>query len=110
MSDQKRPADDLIRFLREREKELNCLYRVEEILDDPEASLEDVCHEIIGVIPPSWQFPDVCRARITVDEFDFVPRDFIETPWVLKTDITIQEQTIGCLCVYYTKEMPNADK
>jgi len=110
MSDQKRPADDLIRFLREREKELNCLYRVEEILNDPEASLEEVCNEIIKVIPPSWQYPDVCRARITVDEFDFIPRDFKETSWVLKANITIQDQMIGSLYVYYVEEMPNADQ
>jgi len=110
MNDQNKPADDLIRFLQEREKELNCLYKIEELLNNPEANLEDVYYEIIKAIPPSWHYPDICQARITVDEIDYVPPDFTETPWVLETDITIQDQTIGCLCVYYTREMPNADQ
>jgi len=110
MDNQNRPADDLIRFLQEREKELNCLYKIEELLNNQEADLEDVYYDIIKVIPPSLQYPDVCQARITVDGIDYVQPDFAETPWVLKTDITIQDQNIGCLCAYYTREMPNANE
>ncbi len=110
MNNQNKPADDLIRFLQEREKELNCLYKIEELLNNQEADLEYIYNEIIKVIPPSMQYPDVCQAKITVDEKDYVLPDFTETQWVLKTEITIQDQTIGCLCVYYTREMPNADE
>ena len=40
-------SEALIRFFSEREKELECLYRIEEILKESEADLEDVYFNII---------------------------------------------------------------
>jgi pyruvate,water dikinase len=101
--------DTLIWFLSERAKELNCLYKIEELLNRPDATLADICQGVIEAIPPGWQYPDVCVARITMEGQTCQSPNFLETPWVQFADITVQDKKIGQLSVYYTAEMPRAD-
>ena len=101
--------DTLIWFLSERAKELNCLYKIEELLNRPDATLADICKGVIEAIPPGWQYPDVCVARITMEGHTCQSPNFMETPWVQFADISVQDKKIGRLSVYYTTEMPRAD-
>ncbi len=66
MSDREpaKPETALLSTLHERAKELSCLYKIEEILSNFSLSLEDVFRRVITVIPPGWQFPELCQARI----------------------------------------------
>lgn len=110
MTDQQNKSiDNLLWFLQERAKELNCLYRVEEILSRPEALLSDVCNTVIEALPAGWQYPDICYATITIADTTYKPEGFIETPWVLQAPVIVQEKPIGNICVYYRREMPTAD-
>ncbi|MBD3332008.1 pyruvate, phosphate dikinase, partial [candidate division GN15 bacterium] len=101
--------DHLLGQLQERAKELNCLYRIEEILAQQNLSLEEVCLEIIQAIPPGWQFPEICVAKIVLDGKTYTSDGFVETEWVLSADIVLQEMVIGTISVYYTEETPQAD-
>ena len=65
MSEKKKSIDKLIASLQERAKELNCLYRIDEILKDIEKPLDEIFSKIIEAIPPGWQYPDVCEAKIS---------------------------------------------
>ena len=55
----------ILRELQERAKELNCLYRVDELLNQPEFPLEMVFRGIVEILPPGWQYPHDCQARIS---------------------------------------------
>ena len=110
MCSQKEKGEDLARFYRERAKELECLYQIEELLLDHDARIEDVCSRIVEVIPAGWQYPDVCRARIVIGGKVFESKDFVETPWVLRVDIIAQDKRIGEVRVVYLMEMPEADE
>jgi pyruvate,water dikinase len=101
--------DTLVWFLSERAKELNCLYKIEELLNKPDTTLADICKGVIEAIPPGWQYPDVCVARISMDGHTGQSPNFKETPWVQFADIKVQDKKIGRLSVYYTTEMPRAD-
>ncbi len=109
MKDQTRSAIQLIEALTERAKELTCLYAIEELLKDSEASIGEVCQKIVEAIPPGWQFSEHCRARITLGNRDYVSADFQESPWVLSAGIADQEAVVGSIEVYYAQEMPPAD-
>jgi len=104
-----RESRDLIRYLQEREKELACLYRVEEVVNTPDATLEDVCRTAIDVIPAGWQYPEVCVARITVDGIKCESEGMKETHWVQCAEIKAQERSAGQICVWYTEEKPAAE-
>jgi pyruvate,water dikinase len=109
MSDQPKNIGSLIWFLTERAKELNCLYKIEELLNRPDAGLADICRGVIEAIPPGWQYPDVCVAKVTLEGHSAQSPNFKETHWVQYADIKVQDKKIGRLSIYYTEEMPNAD-
>ena len=110
MSNNKKPIRKIIDDLKERAKELNCLYKVQELLNDSKSTLSDICKEIIETIPPGWQYSDICKAKITYEDLTFQSTDFVNTPWVQSVDIIIQEDVRGQISVYYTEEMPEADE
>ena len=57
----------IMQALRERAKELNCLYQVDDLLNSGlERPLEEVLRGIIEILPHGWQYSDICKARITV--------------------------------------------
>lgn len=53
--------------LRERVKELTCLYGIAQIASKPDCSIEAKLTDIVKVLPPAWQYPGRASARITVD-------------------------------------------
>ncbi len=106
MSDQKPVPDKLLWFLRERAKELNCLYKIEEWLNRPEASIEQVCMGIIDAIPGGWQYPDICKARIILEDGTYTTSGLRETPWVQSAPLKVFDDIVGTLSVYYTQPMP----
>jgi two-component system NtrC family sensor kinase len=53
--------------LRERVKELLCLYSIARVVEDSTSSLEEAIERIVRLLPPAWQFPDIAAARITLD-------------------------------------------
>ena len=55
MNEREMTNDNLLDNLREREKELNCLYMVDEILNNQCLSLPEIFKEITRVIPSGWQ-------------------------------------------------------
>ena len=43
--------------LRERIKELDCLYRLTNLIEQHEDSLDKILQETIALLPASWQYP-----------------------------------------------------
>lgn len=60
--------------LRERVKELSCLYSIAQISGSPSASLEEVLQGIANMLPSAWRFPDLAAARIVLDRRGFSSR------------------------------------
>ncbi len=56
-------SQDLLGALRERAKELGCLYEVEKALAAGGCARNRVLAEVVEAIPPGWQYPEVCEAR-----------------------------------------------
>jgi predicted nucleotidyltransferase len=101
---------EILRSLQERAKELNCLYRVEQITSSPESSLEDIFRGVIEAIPPGWQYPEICAARIRCADLTCASPTFLETPWMQSVPLVVQGETAGALEVIYTARRPQADE
>ena len=104
------PIETVLEALQERAKELNCLYRVDEWINRPDVTPEEVYRGIIEVIPAGYQYPGLCRARLVVEDAVYEPRGFQETPWVQRADIMVRGQGAGWVEVYYTQAMPRSDE
>jgi len=99
----------LLAELRERAKELSCLYEVEELLGRADLGLEETLQQLVERITPGWQYPDVCKAVIMYGPLVFSSGDVEPTPWVLLSDIEVQGEVVGQLAIYYTEPRPAAD-
>ncbi len=109
MTDDGRPADALLAALQERAKELNCLYEVEELLARADLEIDEVFAAVVQVIPPGWQYPDVCVAEIEFRGRNWRSRDFRPTSWSLQSGIVVQDEQVGAVTVYYTDFRPPED-
>jgi pyruvate,water dikinase len=110
MPDERPPAHErLLASLQERAKELSCLYHVEEALRINDESLEAAFRAVVDAIPPGWQYPDICEAKITYEDLEVSSGSFEPTEWVLRADVTVQDDAVGTIEVYYLEERPREE-
>ncbi len=98
------------RALRERVKELRCLYGIAKLGERHQASLEGLLQGAVDLLPSSWQYPEAACARILFEEKAFKSVGFQETGFRQAADIRINGKKAGVVEVYYTRQMPPADE
>lgn len=89
--------------LKEREKELNCLYLVNEILMKTDLNHEQLFMELVRVIPSGWQYKSICEVRIIFEESIIQSDDFRESEWKQTAEIVIDNNVLGDITVCYTQ-------
>ncbi|MBN2213393.1 MAG: nucleotidyltransferase domain-containing protein [Bacteroidales bacterium] len=106
----KRSVNNLTRELKERAKELSCLYEVQELLNDKERSIDEIFSEIVKILPQGWQYPDICKVQLVYRDKVFNSGDFKKSKWALLSDIVVQDEVAGNLSVYYVEKRPTEYK
>ncbi|UCC29317.1 MAG: response regulator [Phycisphaerales bacterium] len=96
--------------LEERVKELNCLYEMAGLIEQPDVSLEQLIQGTVDLIPPAWRYPEVTCARITLEGQVFATANFEETSWKLDRDIVVHGERVGVLEVYHREKKPEDDQ
>jgi pyruvate,water dikinase len=104
--EQDKSLAEVVSALRERVKELNCLYRVEELFSRPELTLRELLEATVAAIPPGWLFPEVCEAEIVAGDVVARTPGFRHTPWSMSADIAVDGETFGRITVCYREERP----
>ncbi len=90
--------------LDERVKELDCLYKISNLVEIPGISLEEIIRSTVDIIPPSWQYPESTCARIIVEEEEYKTGNFRQTDQRLTSNITVQGKLSGYVEVCYLEE------
>ena len=98
------------RDLEERIKKINCLYGIAKAKDDTTRSLDEVFQNILKLIPPAWQYPEITCSRILYKGREYVSENFKDTPWKQSADILIDEKKMGTIDVHYLKEKFGVDE
>lgn len=96
--------------LRERVKELRCLYGIAKLVERHEPSLEALFQRAVDLLPPSWQYPEVTCARILFEGKEYRSAGFMETGYKQAADILMSGKKVGVVEVCYTRKMPTADE
>ncbi|MGE5178304.1 MAG: PEP/pyruvate-binding domain-containing protein [Bacteroidota bacterium] len=104
-----RPMEEALRALQERAKELECLYRVDELLRQGDLSLAQVLQGLVAAIPAAWQYPAICRARATVAGSSAESPGLRVTPWMQEEPVLVDGVRAGSIQVYYDEETAKAD-
>ena len=94
------------RALRERIKELNCLYGITQLAETAPESIEDFLCRVVEILPPSWQYPEITCARITFAEKVHRSRDFEATKWRQAARVFVFGRPQGEVEVFYRQERP----
>jgi pyruvate, water dikinase len=110
MSPEEHQRGKIVHALQERAKELNCLYQVGELLNQPHRDLEEIFRAIVEIIPGGWQYPGLCQARILLPDLTIAPPNFDVTPWVQSAHIVVQDEIVGTIQVSYREQMPRSDE
>ncbi len=92
--------------LRERVKELTCLYNISQLAEKKDMSIKDLLTESLNFIRSAWQFPEVTYVRINLNEMDIRSDNFMKSSWKQEVSIKKTEEIIGKIVVGYCKEMP----
>ena len=96
------PGNGRLNKLIEREKELKCIYRVDNVLRQDQLELEEILKKLTIVIPPGWQYPDICRCRIHYESKTYQAIEFKSSGYVLVHEILVGDHIAGHIEVAYT--------
>ena len=67
--------------LKERVKELNCLFSISELFRKPGPIRDEIFQGIVDRIPPAWRYPEIACARLVLENSKFQTGNFRPTPW-----------------------------
>jgi signal transduction histidine kinase len=96
--------------LRERVKELSCLYGIAKLVAQPGISMEDIMGGTVQLLPPAWLYPDITVSQISVDSQVYETPGFDTAVQILDADIVVDGQTRGSIQVGYVEECPELDE
>jgi two-component system NtrC family sensor kinase len=90
--------------LRERVKELTCLYGIARVVQQPGLRLPETLQSIVELLPPAWQFPEIACARIVLDGRAHTTPGFREGPHSQAAGIVVGGAVRGAVEVFYTRD------
>ncbi len=96
--------------LRERVKELTCLYGIARLIENPDRSVDEIMQGIVELIPPGWLYPDITSGRIKLDDRSYVTEYFREGQQKLTAPIIADGQQRGKIEVIYTEKKAELDE
>jgi two-component system NtrC family sensor kinase len=92
--------------LRERVRELTCLYEIGRVAQRPDARPDEILAAMVRLVPPASQFPEIAAARIVIDGRSFSSPGFAPGPHRLSSVIAAGGRPRGSVEIVYTAERP----
>jgi DNA-binding CsgD family transcriptional regulator len=103
-------SDQVWFALRERIKELNCLYGISQLAERNIHSLDDLLQELVNFLPYSWQYPDITCARILFKGKTYTSDRFQVTNWRQSSRIYTYHEAVGECSIFYLEECTPVDE
>jgi len=96
--------------LRERVKELTCLYGIAKIVEHGSLSLRDILQKIVMLLPPAWLYPEIASARIILDDQTYATPHYKDGAHNQTAKIIVGGLLKGIVEVTYREEKPELDE
>ncbi len=90
--------------------QLECLHGIAAIAEKSEITLDELYQEVANLLPSSWQYPEICCARITTEDKEFRTANYRDAKWKLCSDIKIGGVKAGAVEVNYLEKRPKLDE
>ncbi len=89
--------------LKERVKELTCLYGLSRLFEKPGISLDEIFQGTLDLIPLAWQFPEITCTKIIFNKKEYKTTNFKESKWKLTSKAKLNGKLIE-IEVFYLEE------
>jgi signal transduction histidine kinase len=96
--------------LRERVKELSCLYSIAQLAEGMEKSIDEILQGIAEFLPPAWQYPEICTGMIILDGKVYKTSGFQKKGKKQVAEIIVKDECRGTVEVMYTTDKPELDE
>ena len=96
--------------LRERVKELTCLYGIAKLAERADLSLEEILQGIVGLLPSAWLYPEITSARIILDRHSYSTGRFQKSVQRQTANIVVDGDERGVVEVIYSEKKPELDE
>lgn len=104
-------SHNLSRFeLRERVKELTCMYNIANLAVSAERSESHFLQQAVELLPPAYLYPEITQARIVLDTKIFQTSGFRESPHSQCAAIVAGDFKRGMVEVVYLEPRPELDE
>ncbi|MCX5643983.1 MAG: LuxR C-terminal-related transcriptional regulator [Phycisphaerae bacterium] len=103
-----RSQTDLEIALRERIKELDCMYTISTFREIHFQAPDRFLQSVTDCLPKSWQFPEHACARIIYGGRQYITEGFAEGKWRMASDVVIDGRSAGVVEVFYRKVVPTS--
>ena len=96
--------------LRERVKELDCLFGISDIVENSGGSLDRIFQEATELLPRSWNHTELASARISLDGREFTSQGYEPSPWTQTSEIKVLGRNAGTIEIVYRELCPTIDE
>jgi CheY-like chemotaxis protein len=93
--------------LRERVKELNCIYSIADLMEKTDY-IDEIFQGTTDLMTYGWYYPEITCARITFKDREFKTVNFKETAWRMSSDLIVQRKSVGRVEICYLEERPDS--
>ena len=81
--------------LKERIKELNCLYGISKLNEKSMVTPDYVLEKTLNLIPIAMLYPELAYARILWNKNEFLTDNYKKTPWILRRELEIGDKSLS---------------
>jgi two-component system NtrC family sensor kinase len=96
--------------LRERVKELTCLYGIAKLAERADLLLEEILQGIVELLPSAWLYPEITSARIILDRHSYSTGRFQKRVQRQTANIVVDGDERGVVEVIYSEKKPELDE
>jgi two-component system, NarL family, sensor kinase len=103
------PAD-VTAALRERIKELDCLYEITRLSQRHDLALDEILSGVCGIVARAWQYPEIASVKLTVGGRGFATPAARRPVAKQTSPVRVHEEVVGHIEIGYGGKCPPCDE
>lgn len=96
--------------LRERIKELSCLYHIAHLATQTNLTMDEMLMKVVEGLPPAWLYPEAASAKIVLDGHIYPSRNYRRGNYRQRVPVLIGGKRRGYIEVSYYDDRPDQDE
>jgi signal transduction histidine kinase len=92
---------DADRRLKERVKELNCLYRISTVAWETKNDVNALAGKCLGIIPAAMQYPAIAEIQILLGKDKFATKGFSDAKTIIMSKLIVDKKKYGSIAIGY---------